>query len=196
MAATLKIDTRDFIFALRAYKAATQKDEAEILNKRGRNIAFRAASFTKKGSPVRIRSALMRDPHLRFALASILLRKRGIGKLKAPAFAKAVQSLVAHRVGSANYLRAAWAQAVHDLGGTFKGSRLRGASGFANKATVAKLLTQIVAITSQPNNAHARSAESIGMIALQRAIDHDTADMLEFCRQQMGLTAKKFSSKK
>lgn len=196
MPATLKIDTTDFIKAMRAYQAFTKKDEMEILNKRAKNIAYRSAQFTKKGDAGRIRASLMRDPHLRYALASIALRKRGVGMLKSPEFKKEVESLVARRASSSNYLRAAWAKAVEQLGGSFNGARFKGASGFANKATVAQLLAQIVAITAQPSAAHAASAERIGSVALQRAIESDTADMIRFCKQQMGMTAKKFSATK
>jgi len=195
MAGTFKIDTTKFIKALRAYKAVTQKDEAEILNKRAKNIAYRCSQFTPKGNASRVRAALMKDPHLRFALTAIVLKKRGVGMLKSPEFQKEVDALVARRASSANYLRAAWANAIQQLGGSFNGAKFKGAGGFANKATVASLLAQIVAITNQATAAHAASAERIGAIALQEAIESDTADMIRFCRQQMGLTAKKFSSK-
>src|SRR4051812_34000515 len=112
MASGFTVDVSQFQLALRAYKAATQKDAATVLNRAGRNLAFRASQFTPKGNPARIRTDLMRDPHLRYALTSLLLKKKGIGPLASPQFAAAVEKFVAKRASSANYLRAGWAQAI------------------------------------------------------------------------------------
>lgn len=191
---TLKIDTSKFIFALRAYKAATKKDGAEVLNRAARNVAFRASSATKKGSAARIRASLNRDPHLRYALTALALKKRGVGALKSPEFAREVERFVSHRAASANYLRAAWAKAIEDLGGSFRGEKFRGAGGFANKATVRQLVTEIVAITAQPNGSKAASAERVGMVALQKALVFVADDMLQYARDLMGKTARNFSA--
>ncbi len=193
---SLKVDTSKFIFALRAYKAATQKDEAEILNRAARNVAFRSASFSPKGNAGRIRASLTRDSHLRYALTAMALKKRGVGALKSPEFAKEVERFISRRASSANYLRAAWAKAIEELGGSFKGAKFRGAGGFANKATVSKLLAEVVAITSQPTTGKAAGAERIGAQALQEAVNFVADDMLTYSRQLMGATAQRFSSKR
>jgi hypothetical protein len=195
MAGTFKIDTTNFIKALRAYKAATNKDAAEVLNRAARNVAFRSASFTPKGRSNQIRAALMRDEHLRYALTSIALKKRGVGMLKSPEFRKEVERFVSQRASSANYLRAGWANAIQQLGGSFRGAKFKGAGGFANKATVAKLLAEIVNTVSQPNSAHAAGAELIGSKALAQAVEFVAEDMINYSRQLMGMTATKFSSK-
>src|SRR5581483_3943455 len=111
MSAELKVDTTKFLFALRAYKAATGKDCAEILNRAGLNVAYRAAQNTPVASAATIRSQLDRG-HLKYALTALALKKRGIGALKSPKFAEEVARFVARRVSSARYLRAAWAQAI------------------------------------------------------------------------------------
>lgn len=189
-----KVDTSQFIFALRAYKVATKKDCVEVLNRAARNVAFRASSFTPKGAANKIRRDLMRDPRLRYALTSIALKKRGIGRLPAPEFQKAVDRLVSRRASSANYLRAGWAKAIQDLGGTFRGVKFRGASGFGNKAQVNKLLAEIVNTTVHQAAASVRGAELIGSEALQQAISFVSADMIQYSRELMGPTAKKFSA--
>lgn len=195
MAENVKVDTSQFILALRAYRAATKKDCVDVLNRAARNVAFRSAQFTPKGSANRIRRDLMRDKRLRFALTSIALRKRGIGRLPSPQFQKEVDKLVSRRASSANYLRAGWAKPIQDLGGTFRGAKFRGAGGFANKALVNKLLAEIVNTTIHQNAASIRGAELIGSEALQRAISFVAADMIQFSKELMGLTAKKYSAR-
>jgi hypothetical protein len=195
MAAGLnEVDTSQFIFALRAYKAATKKDCVEVLNRAARNVAFRASSFTPKGAANKIRRDLMRDPRLRYALTSIALRKKGIGRLPSPQFQKAVDRLVSRRASSANYLRAGWAKAIQDLGGSFRGAKFRGAGGFGNKARVNRLLAEIVNTTTHEAAASVRGAELIGSEALQKAIAFVSEDMISYARQLMGPTAKKFSA--
>src|ERR1041385_2102446 len=127
-----KVNLDKFVFALRAKKAACQHTMPEILNKALLNIGYRASSFTPKGSAAAIRSGLMADPHLRYALTSMALKRRGIGALKSPEFAKEVARFVSRRASSAGYLRAAYATAIQQLGGSFRGAKFKGADSFAN----------------------------------------------------------------
>lgn len=196
MATLSKVDTSQFRLALRAYRVATKKDETDILNRAAKNLAFRSASFTKKGNPARIVRDLMRDPRLRFALTSIALRKKGIKKLPSPQFAAEVQKLIARRVASANYLRSGWAKAVEDFGGVFRGAKPRGAGGFGNKATTNRLIAEIVNTTTHSRQTSVQGAELIGSQALQQAISFVAADMLGHAKEVMGITAKKFSATK
>lgn len=188
------VDTSQFRLALRAYRVATKKDAVEVLNRAARNVAFRASSFTPKGNANRIRRDLMRDKHLRYALTSLSLKKRGIDKLPSPQFQKEVDKLVSRRASSANYLRAGWAHAIEQLGGTFRGAKLRGAGGFANKAIISRLIADIVNTTTHQNTASVRGAELIGDEALQKAIAFVAEDMITYAKQLMGPTAKKFSA--
>lgn len=196
MATGVKVDTSQFRFALRAYKAATKKDCVDVLNRAAKNVAFRASSFTPKGRANKIRRDLMRDPRLRYALTSIILKKRGVGRLPSPQFQKEVDRFVSRRASSANYLRAGWAKAIADLGGTFRGAKFRGAGGFGNKALVNKLLADIVNTTTHANAASVKGAELIGSEALQKAIAFVAEDMILFSQRLMGPTAKKFSATK
>lgn len=196
MATGVKVDTSQFRFALRAYKAATKKDCVDVLNRAAKNVAFRASSFTPKGQANRIRRDLMRDPRLRYALTSIILKKRGIGRLPSPQFQKEVDKFVSRRASSAGYLRAGWAKAIIELGGTFRGAKFKGAGGFANRALVNKLLADIVNTTTHANAASVKGAELIGSEALQKAIAFVAEDMITFSKQLMMPTAKKFSATK
>lgn len=189
----IKIDTTKFVAALRAYRLATKKDTVEVLNRAARNVAFRASQFTPKGNAGKIRADLMRDPHLRYALTALQLKKTGQGRLPSPQFQAAVDRLVSKRASSANYLRAGWAKAVQDLGGSFRGAKFRGAGGFANKAIVSRLIAEIVNTTTHTKSASVIGAELIGTEALQKAIAFVAEDMIQFAKQLMGTTAKKFS---
>lgn len=186
----VKFKTDKFLFALRAKKAAVNGAYPDILNKAALNVAFRASSYTPKGDSNKIRASLMRDPHLRYALTALQLKKRGVGALKAPEFAKAVERFVSRRASSANYLRAAWAQAVQNLGGTFRGAKFAGANeGFANKATVTRLIAEIVAVLNQPTAAKAASAEDVLQRAVQSALDFVADDMLEYAQRKLAQAA-------
>lgn len=189
-------DVSGLIFAFRAYKAATRKDEVTIVNRATRNIAFRASSFTPKGNANKIRRDLMSDPHLRYALTAIILKKRGVGRLPSPQFQKEVDKFVSRRASSANYLRAGWAKAIVDLGGTFRGAKFRGAGGFGNKAIISRVIAEVVNTTTHANAASVRGAELIGSEALQKAIAFVAEDMLSFAKELMQPTASKFSAKR
>lgn len=191
----IQIDTSDLRKSLRAYKIATGHDWVYILNKKIRDIAFRAASNTPKGNANRIRRDLMRDKHLRYALTSLELKKKGIGALPSPQFQKAVNSFVARRASSANYLRAGWAKAIEDLGGVFKGAKFKGAKGFANKATFNSLVALVVNSTSHPDAASVQGAELVGSQALKKAIQDVVDDMVQFAYEKMNGTARKFSAR-
>lgn len=187
------VDTTDFRAALRAYKIATKKDMVDVLNRAARNVAFRAASFTPKGNRNRIMRDLYKDPHLRYALTSLALRKTGVGILKSPQFQKEVDRFVARRAISAGYLRSGWAKAIQDLGGTFRGAKFKGASGYGDKATINKLIALVVNNTQHATPAGVQGAELIGNEAMQKAVAFVAEDMMDYARKLMGFTAKKYS---
>jgi hypothetical protein len=188
--AIAKTNVDKFVFALRAKKAACQHTYPEILNKAALNVAFRASSFTPKGNAALIRSQLTGDANLRFALTAIALKKKGVGILKSPDFAKEVERFVSRRASSAGYLRAAYAKAIEQLGGSFRGSHFKGASdGFANRATVSRLLAEIVTIVAETSASSATSAERIGMTAINEAIAFVADDMLAYAHQKLMVAA-------
>jgi len=185
----LTLDTRDFERALLNYASATDKDMAEVLNRAGRNIAYRAAQFTKPAQPGQIRSDILAQEGLLEALTSLRLKKKGVAR--GADFAAEMKKTLAIRIGSARYLRAAWAEAIAKFGGAFKGKKMRGASALVKKANAVSLLTEITALVNQPTNAKADSAESKMMPALQEAVDFVAADMLDYAAKKMQANAKK-----
>lgn len=190
----MDLDVRQFHRALKEYGEATGKDGAEVLNRAGRNVAYRAAQFTPIAPVARIKRAIMADPHLRYALTSIALKKRGVGVLKSPQFAKEVEALVGRRLASSRYLRSAWRAAVEKMGGTFRGSKkFKGAGGGATPATLHSLLTELVAQVSEPDSKRARSAEDVLIKPLQEALDFVAKDMENFAQKILAKRAKAHS---
>jgi len=185
----LTLDTRDFERALLTYASATEKDMAEVLNRAGRNIAYRAAAFTKPAQASQIRSDTMSKEGLLAGLTRARLKKKGITRVAD--FEAEMKKTLAIRIGSARYLRAAWAEAIAKFGGTFKGKKMRGASAKVIKANAVSLLTEITALVNEPTGAKAESAEAKMMPALQEAVDFVAADMFSHAAKVMQDNAKK-----
>jgi hypothetical protein len=170
-----------FRVALRAKAAACNHAYVDILNKAAINVAYKATHFTPKADAGRIRASLMSDPHLRYALVATLLKKKGVGALKSPEFAKAVEKFVSRRASSAGYLRSSWAPAIRSLGGTFSGAEFPGASeGFANKATISFLVAEVVAVLKETSSHKAHAAEDILYDAVQKAINEEADKIFEY----------------
>lgn len=191
----LKLDIGDFEEAMRLWAQATQKDSVEILNRAARNVAYRAAQFTPVASAAEIKGELLKDPKMVYALTALSLKKQGIGMLPKGEMEKAVQAFIARRVGSRRYLRAGWAQAIIDLGGTFRGSKLqRGSESFANPATIVDLLAEIAWIVQEANEHKAEGAEEKVMPALQEALDFVAKDMIDYAQDRLAKTAAEYSA--
>jgi len=185
----IALDTGDFERALLAYVDATGKEMPEVLNRAGRNIAYRAAQFTTPAQPAQIRADIKKHEGLLEALTSARLKKKGITRVAN--FAEEMKKTLAIRVGSARYLRAAWAEAIAKFGGTFRGKKMHGASAIVRKATVESLLTEITALVNEPTGAKADSAEAKMMPALQEAVNFVGNDMLEYAAKKIQDNAKK-----
>ncbi len=181
-------DTRLFSQALREYQDATQKDMVVVINRAARNVAYRAAQFTPVATAAKIRADLNKDGHLKYALTSIALKKKGIGKLKSPAFAREVELFVARRIASRTFLRSGWAPAVEALGGVFRGRKFGKGHGWATKATLHRLVSVIA--NTVPG------IEQVGTVALQGAINFVAEDMLEFANSLLFKRAKEHSAGK
>lgn len=174
----------EFRTALLEYQNATGKDGVTILNRAGRNVAFRAASFTPKALASRIRADLNKDPHLVYALTSLALKKRGVGILKKPQFRAEVRKFINRRIASAGFLRAGWAPAIEALGGSFRGKKM-GDHGWASKASITHLITEIA--NTVPG------IDKMGVRALNEAIDFVADDMLSYAHDLLAKRAKEHS---
>jgi hypothetical protein len=182
-----KVDTKQFVRAMQEYSRATKKDEAEILNRAGRNIAFRAAQFTPITQPARIR-AEMRNNNL----AAKILAKRGKFKgVKISERKAIVDRMVKARERSARYIRVGWAAAIAAFGG--KATRFKvnpkseAAKGYGFKAMASRLVATL------GNNS--KGADKAGSNALQEAVDFVAKDMLGFAQRTLAKTAKQYSGK-
>lgn len=173
----IQYDQKLFQQALREYQRETGKDMVDVLNRAGRNVAFRAAQFTPAATVGKIRADLNREPHLKYALTSIALRKKGIGILPSPQFRKEVEKFVARRVASRAFLRSGWANAVEYLGGTWRGRRVGRGHGYATRASVYRFLTEVA--NTVPG------IERIGVPALKKAIDFVSQDMIDYANSLM-----------
>lgn len=182
----IEFDTRQFSRALKEYHQATGKDMTEILNRSGRNVAYRAAQFTPAATAAKIRADLNHEPHLKYALTSLALKKKGIGTLKSPLFAREVERFVARRIASRAYLRSGWAPAIEALGGTYRGRMANNRHGWATKANILRWVTEIA--NTVPG------IETVGVEPLKRAIDFVSEDMLNYANSLMVKRAREHSA--
>lgn len=174
----MPVDISQFQKALQLRARVTKREERDIINRALLNVAYRAAQFTDVAQAADIKSGLYRDNRLRYALTSLRLKGE---KLKSPDFQKAVDAFVAYRIGSRRYLRSGWAKPIIDLGGTFRGSRLKKGTeeGWAQKASVFDLVARLAVILKEPNESKAKSAEDVLFAALQEAVDFVAQDMIQ-----------------
>lgn len=174
-----------FVHALREYEKATHKDGETILNRAGLNVGYRAVQFTPIATAAKIRADLMRDDHMRYALTSLSLKKKGTGTLKSPQFREVVRKFIARRIASRGYLRSGWAPAIETLGGSYRGRKVGKGHGWATKASVLHLVTEIA--NTVPG------IDKVGVEALNKAIDFVAADMLEYAQGLLAKRAKEHS---
>lgn len=183
---SLTLDLSEFTPRMEQYLQITKKTEADALNKKALDVAYRAASATPVATASSVRASLMRDPHLLAALTSLHVRATGRGILKSPLFKEEMEKLIKHRMGSKKYLRSGWAPVIEAFGGTFRGgASAKGIRSYARRATAVGLLAEIVWVTDQPNEAKAEGAEKIADQALQDAIDFVANDMAEYIEDRI-----------
>lgn len=186
----LTIDASELRRAMREYGEATRKDEREILNRAGRNLAARAIQFTQKATVAKIKADLRRN---RNAIRATVIRLRRAGVsirgMSRERFGKEVQKTINLRARSAGYVAAGWFKALEAFGGARRKVSPRGkaAKGFGKKAT----LTSMVAVLAN----YSTGAEQVGGAAFQRAIDFVADDMLLYAQRVMTQTAARRSAR-
>lgn len=183
------IDTREFTAALREYQKATKKDEAEILNRAGGNMAFRAAQFTPFAGEGKIRASLRRNKlAIKILSKSPRRRFKGIPVSRRGAI---VTDFILRRVRSSKYIRAGWAKALKAFGRNASRLHVRAGSkadrGYGQKATAWRMVAEL--------GNDARGADTVGLEPLQRAVDFVARDMLAYARRRTVRTAQRFSAK-
>lgn len=187
MKAGIKIDTREFQKAMREYERATKKDGADILNRAGRNVAFRAAQFTDVASPTKIKSQL-RSNNL---LAKILAKRGRLKGLNMQERSALFDKVLSARMRSARYIRVGWAKAIAAFGGNATRMKVNpkseAAKGYGIKASTRRLVAELA------NNS--KGAEKVGLSPLERAIQFVARDMLNYAKHKMSRTGDKFSAR-
>ena len=189
----MRISTNDFRAALKTYQKATNKDMAEVLNRAGRNVAFKAISFTPMSRLAKHRTyepdgSGTHRSRLFHALATKGTRlgraKKGQGNQQL------AERLYNHRLKSRGYIKAGWIEAAKDFGGrprarTWPGGRA--AKGYGRKASTLRLEAWLFNFSD--------GAETVGKVPLNRAMAFVAKDMLNYAYKRMRRTAKRYSGR-
>lgn len=190
---SLELDLSKFTPQMELYVQVCKSSEAEALNKKAADVAYRAAQFTPVATAQSIKASLNKDAHLLAALTSIRLKQTGRGILPKPQFRQAMGRFVKYRMGAKKYLRSGWAPLIEFFGRTFRG----GASGAGTKAffkktqshgmraTPVMLVAELTWVTEQPTQSKADGAEAIAFTALQKAVDYVAEDMGTYIERQI-----------
>lgn len=181
---TMEVDLSKFRAALLAVKNQTKKPEADIVNRAMRDVAFRSASFTPKGSVSTIISTLKggKNNLLLWLATQACNNKFGIKQWKKKDRRKMAQAIYKRRKSGVGALRAGWIPAIQALGGSYKGAKLRAGSaskGTAKKATIGKLVGIIKnAVFTQNYKGEKMGAGSIkvSIDGLRKAVQFVTSD--------------------
>lgn len=177
--------------ALQDYAKATKKDEAEILNRAGRNVAIKAIQRTKKASKERIKQDMLKDKRaIRQAVVALQAKGKKVTRKSVGTMAR---KITASRVRASGYTAGpGWSNAAKAFGGRgvktdkrFPRSLAKHGSG--KKATPRKLLAMLT------NTAPAASKE--GFVGLQRAINETAIDMKSHAAKKMKQTAARHSAR-
>lgn len=186
----VSVNLTNFTAAIREVQAVTKKTEAEIVTRAARNVAYRAAQYTPRSSAGRIRSRL-RSGNLLARLASSEL-KREKGRYTQAELASRMRKIEKRRTSNVVAMRAGWAKAITDLGGSFRGARAKpshsAARGFGKAATVGNLVSTIRnSVVTQSVRGVATGAGDIPFMseALAQAVDFVTADMREYAKRKI-----------
>jgi len=182
---------RRFTAALRAVKENTRKAEADIVTRAGRDVAFRAASFTPKATASAINSKVKGSGAL-IGLAIVALNKApGKGQWKKADLKLKMAAILKARKAGIGALRAGWIPAIHALGGTYRGAKLtRGSAskGSGKRATISSLVSIIRnAVVTMNVKGKKTSAEmiSVAVAGLNRAIEFVSSDRENYVRKKL-----------
>ncbi len=188
----LKLDTSTFNRAIREYAEATKKDMPDILNRAGRNLAYKAVKFTPAANAAAIKSDLMKGAVLFKVLNHfrILKGKKALGgkKMSGPA-----KSFLRKKTSSAKYIKVGWFKAIMAFGGNPSKSAGKlsnkglAAKGYGKKATKTKFIAELANFS--------RGASKVGAEALQKAIYFVADDMAKYAQKRMAETAAKHSAR-
>lgn len=193
-----KVDLRELTKAFQVYEKATEKDMAYILNRAGRNIAFKSIKYTPKAIKTAIKSSLesmvtWRDGHqvpLKYLLANSFIMKRGYAAVTGNLMKEAAARLLRRRNSSVAYIKAGWLKAAIAFGGTREAKFSKNGlakKGYGKPATPLNLKAVLAN--------YSYGAELIGSSAVQKAVIETSADMISFANKKLEQSAKAVSGK-
>lgn len=186
----MRIHTDDFRKALKTYQKATEKDMAEVLNRAGRNVAFKAMAFTpmaRKSKVDQFHPTRRKGPKARMFYAQLTQSGRS---RKGRGIKRAALDKYETRNRSRGYLKAGWIEAAKDFGGrprkkTFPGGRA--AQGYGKKASTFRLEAWLYNF--------AEGADKVGKVPLNRAMAVVAKDMTNYAYKRMRRTGKRYSGR-
>lgn len=163
--------SEDFSRTIRQYLIYQKKELAEALNKKAKDVVFRAIRHTKKAEREAVKASLEND-RMKYKLVS----KPGVPRKETGQKAKRILSA---RLRSIGYLKAGWYRAAMEFGG--RGGRLKpgglASQGSGTRATTKNLVARAI------NKSHMASV--IGKPALALAMREVQADMMRYIRRKM-----------
>lgn len=200
---SLTTDLSAFRASLRKVLIATKKEEADIVNKALKDVAFRAASFTEKADPAKIEASLMHDK-IALKMASKRLKEQsgeiGGKRVTRKLIALRARQLINRRKKVIGYARAGWFPAIRAFGGTIRGSGTArvisppAKLGSATPATASKLFGEIVNYVYDKMKGKASSQSRAKMeAALQKAIVFVTKDREQYAQRKLDAILNKHS---
>lgn len=183
MKAGMEFDMREFTSAMKSIQKATGKDGAEILNRAGRNIAFKAIKYTFKTTVAEITKKLgtpAKPTGLAYGITSKALGRK--------ATKEEVGRMIKRRRSAIGYLKAGWVQAAKDFGGNPRvrySGKGEAREGRGVKARATKLLAEL------SNTAPA--IELYGKPGFEKAVEETIIDMVEHATQRLQRTFNKYT---
>jgi len=211
--AGFEVDVKDFQQAMAFYAAATGKDKASVANRGAKNLAFRAAQFTKKANASEIRSLkskawwwqyvskVIRDSGVKWTAGRKKKRTVEIkGRYTKAQLAAASRRLLTARTRSAGFMRLGFIRAGKKFGG--KG---------AEKAKLTRV--KAVGRMAKPNQEAAfwgaswegkkgsRNARDVTKKqkivdrAIKKSLRFVTEDMVKFANKKMAERARQISAR-
>lgn len=185
---------RSFKRALAKYKEATNKDEADILNRAALNVMYRAMSFTPKAKlsrfPFNAKPGQGRTRRERFFFA----KKARIGRHGTPY--QVAEKAYRSKRSSSGYIRAGWLNAAHEFAKAARKSPPRSRPfrrGDANRGGGRKA-RQGFRVEAEATN-FADGAATVGSVPLRQAMDFVATDMEDWAQAKLNQTARKYSAK-
>lgn len=158
--------------SLHLYSEATKKSEAEILNRAGRNIGFRAASskFTKFATAARVR-ADMKEHGMKQVFAWAAREGR---KLTAEQARARYNQVLRAKLAARHYIRIGWGPAIRAFGGNPTRIRDTGGSWAASGGgTTARARRLMAALVNNSVGADEWPGGRDGLVGAMKAVADD-----------------------